>query len=296
MRNRRWFFPGVFGLVLAAGAVPITGCGSDTPAQTAMNPPVDDEASQDLAEHQRHHHHGGVTMFIALSLDSLGEVTDAQKAAIESIRKTLFEKMEPGREANAALVAAIADGFSSGTLDKDKIHAAIEQVKVASGSIHDATADALNQLHATLDAAQRVALVHKVEAHWAFWERVHQVDGKPITEGHPYHRRVEHLAKELALTPEQIEKVKEATAAERIQASMGLPFDHETVHRHVMAFVAAFESDSFDAKALQGANPANSHLAHWGAARMAHFYEALDPILNADQKTKLAGMLKTHAE
>src|SRR5450432_653234 len=60
-----------------ACAVGSVGCASHAansrPATNSDAAPVpDDEATAGLLEHHRYHHHGGVTLFVAMSLDTLG--------------------------------------------------------------------------------------------------------------------------------------------------------------------------------------------------------------------------------
>src|SRR5580658_6163621 len=147
-------------------ATPPTASAATAPTAS----PEDDQSSADLGEHHRHHHHGGVTMFIAMSLDSLG-VSKDQAAAIEKIQGDLFAKMEPAHVAEQNVLNVLADGIAAGTIDGAKVDAAIDGVKAASAGLHEATIDALNQLHAALTPEQRAALVDKVEAHWEVWKK-----------------------------------------------------------------------------------------------------------------------------
>ncbi|HEX3854165.1 MAG TPA: periplasmic heavy metal sensor, partial [Polyangiaceae bacterium] len=138
-----------------------------------------------LREHHRYHHHGGVTLFIAMSLDTLG-VSPEQRAAVEKIRTDLHAGMQPAVAADQNLVSTLADGLGSSSLDPAKVDAAVARVAAASAAVRAATADALNQLHATLNPAQRAALVDKVESHWAVWQRSNAGEQKKVTadEGH----------------------------------------------------------------------------------------------------------------
>jgi Spy/CpxP family protein refolding chaperone len=71
--------------------------------------------------------------------------------------------------------------------------------------------------------------------------------------------------------------------------------DPQEIEACLQAFGAAFKADTFDARALRQVSSANAQLAGWGAARMAHFYEAAAPALTPDQRTSLAEMLREHA-
>jgi Spy/CpxP family protein refolding chaperone len=243
----------------------------------------------DLKEHHRHHHHGGFAMFIAMSLDSLGTTPD-QEAAITKIRDDLHSKMQPAHDAEKNVLTVLADGVAKGKVDSAKVDAAIAQLSTASASVHDAVADSLNQLHATLTPPQRIALVDKVEAHFKVW---HHVNGEEegADAAHPGH--LGKLAKELALTPDQVDKIRASFKAK--VAASGKHFDPSEAEAHLKAFGTAFEADTFDAKSVTTGGPANAHIATWGALRMAHFYEAVSPVLSPDQRTKLADILRHHA-
>src|ERR1019366_1403035 len=137
-----------------------------------------DDAAAGLMEHHRQHHHGGVTLFIAMSLDTLG-VSPEQHAAVEKIRTDLHARMEPAHTAEQNLAATLADGLAAGSIDAAKVDAAVAQVTAAAAAVHDASADALNELHTVLTPPQRAALVDKVEAHWAIWQKANAEETDP---------------------------------------------------------------------------------------------------------------------
>ena len=273
------------------------GCAGKTanskPAATAASVPApDDDAMAGLMEHHRYHHHGGVTLFIAMSLDTLG-VSPEQRAAVEKIRTDLHAGMQPAFTADQNLVSTLADGLSGSNLDSTKVDAAVAQVAAASATVRAATADALNRLHAALSAPQRAALVDKVEAHWAVWQRSNAEDKKEATadEGH-----LAVLATDLNLTADQVAKTRAS-----LDANMkAVPrVDSQQVAAHLKAFGDAFQSDHFDAKTYgtlaSGEDGTDARLAGWGAAYLAHFVEAVSPVLSAEQRGKLAQRLRDHA-
>jgi Spy/CpxP family protein refolding chaperone len=245
-----------------------------------------------LREHHRYHHHGGVTLFIAMSLDTLG-VSPEQRAAVEKIRTDLHAGMQPAVAADQNLVSTLADGLGSSSLDPAKVDAAVARVAAASAAVRAATADALNQLHATLNPAQRAALVDKVESHWAVWQRSNAEEQKKVTadEGH-----LAVLTADLKLTPDQVEK----TRANLDSNMKSVPrVDPQQVAAHLKAFADAFQSEHFDAKTYgtlaSGEEGTDARLAGWGAAYLAHFIEAVSPVLDAQQRGTLAQRLRDHA-
>jgi Spy/CpxP family protein refolding chaperone len=278
------------GIVAAGmlGAAATIGCGGNSannlPPATAA---ADDDATAGLMEHHRHHHHGGVTLFIAMSLDTLG-VSPEQQAAVEKLRAELHARMEPARTAEQSLVATLADGVAAGNIDAAKVNAALAQLTAAAAGVHDASADALNQLHEVLTPTQRAALVDKVQAHWGVWQKANAGEtGAAQPEG-----RLATLAADLGLTADQLDKIR-AALAERMKTTPAL--DPQEIATHLGAFGDAFRGEKFDARTLTSANGANVHLVGWGGAHMAHFVEAVSPVLTPDQRAKLAQRLHDHA-
>jgi Spy/CpxP family protein refolding chaperone len=275
----------------SAAAAPAPAATSDVAAAgTTPAAEEEDESMADLKAHHRHHHHGGFAMFIAMSLDSLGTTPD-QDAAIVKIRDDIHAKLLPAHDAEKNVLSILADGVAAGRVDKAKVDTAIEKLSTASAAIHDAVADSLNQLHGILTAQQRIALVDKVEAHFNVWHHANTDEESTTKEGHPGH--LAKLAKEVGLTPDQEEKIR-AT----FKSSIGKAkehYDRGEGDAHLKAFSAAFEADTFDAKTLTTGGPANAHIAAWGATRTAHFYEAVAPVLTPDQRTKVADIIRHHA-
>lgn len=280
----------VASLVFAAGT-PI-GCGgaaASTPTTTtAVSVRADDEASAGVIEHHRYHHHGGVTLLIAMSLDTLS-VTPEQQAAVETIRTSLHTRMAPARAAEQGLVAALADGVASASIDTAKVDAAVAQVTTTAATVHDACTDALNALHAVLTPRQRTALVDRVEAHWAVWQKANAEEPGPT---YPNDGHVATLVLKLGLNAEQVDKIR---AAFGDRASAQPRFDPQMIATHLRAFGDAFRSEKFDAKGLATASTANAHMVGWGAAHMARFVETVSPVLTPDQRAIFAQRLREHA-
>lgn len=266
-----------------------TAAADDVAAAGAAPTEEEDDSMVELKEHHRHHHHGGFAMFIAMSLDSIGATPD-QAAAITKIQSDMHGKLQPAHDAEKNVLSILADGIAAGKIDPAKVDAAIAKVTAASTGVHDAMVDSLNQLHATLTPQQRIALVEKVEAHFHVWQHANAADEPAEKDAHGH---LGKLAKELSLTPDQVEKIRGS-----FKTSMGkssVHFDPAEGDAHLKAFGAAFEAETFDAKTVTTGGPANAHIATWGVTRMAHLYEAATPVLTADQRTKLADSLRKHA-
>jgi Spy/CpxP family protein refolding chaperone len=272
----------------ASAAAPAASASAASSAAAADNPQQnedDDNVRDEVQSHHRHHHRG-LGGFVLMAVETLGIGADEQ-AAVDKIKKEFHQKMKPIREANAAVLQLLADGISAGTIDKAKVDAGVAKVTAASAAVPGATAEVLNQLHAALKPEERAALVDKVDANWAVWKEANGGD-QAVDDSKPK-GHLEHLAKDLGLTSDQLDKVKASLDASKDAKK---PFDAVAADTYVKAFNTAFVADPFDAKKLPASTADNTHIVSWGAERMARFYEALAPVLTADQRTKVADKLK----
>ena len=277
------------------------GCGSSPPPPPAApevapaTEPTDqvgaseDDSTSDLAEHHRHHHHGGIAMFVAMSVDTLG-IDDNQRAQIEKIQADIYAGLKPAHDAEKAVLLALADGVAAGNVDQARTEAAIAELGKVSASTHDVVEDSLNALHQTLTAQQRQALVDKVEAHLSVWHETNSSNETAEKDKHGGH--LAKLATDLALTPDQVEKIRS-----NFTTSMGAApkFDRAEVDADFKEFAPAFASDTFDAHAIKNDGIVSSHMAVWGLTRMSHLYAAAAPVLTPEQRTKAADHLRHHA-
>jgi len=200
--------------------------------------------------------------------------------------------MEPARAAEKNLANVLADGVAAGAIDRTKADAAISQLGTAATGVHDATADALNQLHNALTPAQRAALVDKIDAHWNKWKEAHGQDEVVEPKAHRG-GQLGGMAKRLDLTQDQIDKIKASFGGE--MKAHPQSHEHKEVQDHMQKFGPAFKADTFDAKSLATGPAAQGHMATWGATRMARLYEAAAPVLTPDQRTKLAQLIRDRA-
>jgi Spy/CpxP family protein refolding chaperone len=292
------------------------GCGESTPAATtpgasgttgpAVGTPMTGAgAEQSEGDEHRRGHHGGVAMLIAMSIHDLDLSAD-QKAKVEQIRTDLLAKLEPARTAGKDLAGVLADGVAAGAVDRAKADAAIDKLVTQTQGIHDATADAMNQLHAALTGPQRATLVDKLNEHFEKWKEANgheEQDGQPHRSGH-----LMALVKDLSLSQDQAQKIKTsfhdlmkagappgAPAAPAGGSANPQDHQHKEVADHMQAFATAFKADAFDAKTLSTETAANGHMAKWGATRMERFLEAAAPVLTSDQRTKLAQIIRDRA-
>jgi type IV secretory pathway TrbF-like protein len=92
------------------------------------------------------------------------------------------------------------------------------------------------------------------------------------------------------LTPDQLARVQNEVAAQNPPS----PAHENEIQDYLRDFSQAFRSDTFDASTLKAASGASGHMAEWGATRLAHFCEVVNPMLTDEQRPKLVGLLREH--
>ncbi len=281
-------------VLVAAAVVAVTAslaCTESTasgpPALTPSNQNDGEDATADLMEHHRYHHHGGVTLFIAMSLDTLGLPAD-RRVAVEKLRAELHVRMEKAHAAEHDLVATLADGLEAGAFDAAKVDTDLAEVATRAADLHDATADVMNELHAALAPPERAALVDKVDAHWTVFREANAEEARAKRED----SRLAMLQSELGLTDEQTDKI--GAALQEGMKTIG-QLDTDEVDKYLRTFGEGFRSDHFDDKSLTTESTVNTHLVGWGVTRMARFVEIMGPMLTQEQRGKLARRLRAHA-
>jgi Spy/CpxP family protein refolding chaperone len=274
----------------ASSATPATASATETTgASSGSSASEDDESAEGIRDEHRHHH-GGVSQLLSVSLETLG-VSANEAAQITKIQSDLRARLAPERDAEKSLLTALADGVAAGNVDNAKVEAALAQVSAAAGAAHDASLDALNQLHAVLTPVERSTLADKVEANWQIWRHVN-TEEQPGS--HMLGDRLTKLADEAELTPDQVITI--STTLHNQPQDPAAQIDPNEGYAYVKSFRAAFAGDSFDAKSLGAGNVTSVHMAKVGGAGMVRFYEAATPVLTADQRTKVANQLRERAD
>jgi Spy/CpxP family protein refolding chaperone len=270
---------------LGLGACTTTATASR--AQVADAQPDEAQAEAGLREHHRHQHRGGVMQFVAMSLDTLGP-DDAERPQVEALQRDLYACMAPAGEIQRQLHLTVADGVAAGAVDLAKVDGLIGQLDLAAAAVRGCSVNALNQLHALLTPVERAELVEKVQAHYEVWRQVNHEDDAT---GRGPGGRLTRLATELALTPDQVERI--TASLHTALGGHGARFDPAREEARMQEFSQAFAMASYDARSSVPSSSAG--IAAHGASRMAIFYETVTPLLTAGQRATLADQLRQHA-
>jgi Spy/CpxP family protein refolding chaperone len=232
----------------------------------------------------RHRNHGGTIRLVTVSLTEVPLATD-QRTALEALRKRLIGDMQPVRDAASDLAAVLADGVSSGTVDRAKADAASAALHDATLAERDEMARGLQELHDTLAPDQRAMLIDKMQALWTHW---HEDWEGAAAFAEPPPNDMTILSEKLGLTADQVSRIQA-----RFTASMqGVTAEYgpRDVTARAEAFGAAFRADSFNTNTA-----APPSAGTFGATRMTRFFEAFAPELSAAQRDALAQMIREHA-
>jgi hypothetical protein len=265
-------------VVLAAAA----GCNHATDSQAQESEPVA-EASQ--ASEGAPAEAGAARGLLGKSLEKL-DLRPDQKAAVEKIRASLRAQAEPVRAARQGFVIALADEVAAGNVDEAGLAGPIAGLSRAAEGFEPALRSSLASLHAALDPAQRSALVAEIGAHRG---RFHGGPGHRGWHRRGLHRRLERLARQLALTADQLATIRARVEAQGPREGAEPPREERGRMR---AVAEAFPGDAFDPAAL-GVGKELPSEATARATREVKFYQAVVPALDASQRSKLADSIRS---
>lgn len=243
--------------------------------------------------------HGGPSAMLFQAARSL-DLKDHQKAKIDAAEKTAHEgageaSREAIKEAAKGLHTDLVAGIKAGKIDAAKLeprYAAIEKVAAAA---HAKEAEALNALHAALDATQRKATVANVRAKQALREEkmAHRgnkddagADGG-AGKGFGEKRSLGRLTRGLVLDADQQKKVDAIAAKD--EGKGGHP-DLTEMKKSVEALLGAFEKDTFDATKV---NAFDAKKARVPMEQETKVLAQLVPILKPEQREKLAAKMES---
>jgi Spy/CpxP family protein refolding chaperone len=237
---------------------------------------------------------GGPGAFLLREAASL-DLRPEQKQALSAVRARVDAAVASERDAHARLDAEIAKQVRAGAIDRGRLQPLVGALDAAAAERMQTSQKAVGELHDLLDASQRKALMQamseKKGKHGPGGRR-HEGKKEGAREGMKHGPRggmkrgpLEGMARDLNLTEEQKASIraKMAAGAEKgDERRHGPPPGRE----HMEAFRAAFEADRFDPSAFgpggRGAPPPRM------GGRMVDVLEAAVPVLDADQREKLA--------
>jgi Spy/CpxP family protein refolding chaperone len=250
--------------VALAGALTL-GAGGIAFAQQAAPPPQSD------ASPPQHRHHEGLVAQ-ALTLPSL---TAEQRTAIEKLVETRRAAEAPVKQADAALLTALAKQVEQAALDRQALAPDVQARDGAATAARAVDRETLQQLHDLLTPAQRGQLVDAIEAEGHGWD------------GHGRREHLEHMEERLGLSEQQDAQIAANLRAERQHPPDG---GHHGPGEGRQAWLESFRTASFNATAAGGPHGAGPHGDH-----LENLMQAMLPVLSPAQRAQLAAQLRHRA-
>jgi hypothetical protein len=213
-------------------------------------------------------------------------LTDAGIAAVDQLEERLRGGDEGAKDSFRALQMDLAAGIRAGKIDTTKMQAHYAAIDRAMQARQDQEADALNGLHAGLDASLRQSLVTLVRARRAA-HAMRPPDAPGAEAADWTGERLDRLTDGLGLSAGQQKQVAVLLARGSLPSAASLKGQQDAANERVSALLRGFEQDDFDGKKFDlrfgiGQSP------HDLVEREAVFLAQLLPILKADQREALA--------
>jgi Spy/CpxP family protein refolding chaperone len=228
----------------------------------------------------------GMTGSIFYAVNAV-ELKDEQKAAIDKIGADFREadraaRVEDGggpRSEMRDAQAELASGVKAGKIDAAKMEPRYVALEKAAKARQDREADALNRLYATLEPAQRAALVASVRSKEERREARMKGHERPDAGARAARVLVDRFTRELDLDAEQQKKAE--AIAPKADKTVALQDD---IKKRSDALLAAFEKEGFDARKL---DTGAAKLARSPIEEQAIFLGQLLPTLKPEQRERL---------
>lgn len=223
----------------------------------------------------------------ALALVRELDLRAGQRAAVDQIERALLDGMGPARDSGRALASMLADGIERGDVDEAAVAAKRARLESDLRAARAALVAAANQLHATLDADQRLELVLTMRARRAGEQTPREARDADAAHLHGERR----VADELGLSREQRDALRDGA---RAIVDAALPDRKARRDRFVAERKAAedaFVSDTFDAATYSFGQDGAAALARVtaGASRLSHLTAA---VLTRSQRARLAAKVR----
>jgi len=209
------------------------------------------------------------------------ELRPEQQQQVDELKAEAKKRHEPVKAAKRELIMAIADQVEQGKIDRCALESEIEKVASAKAQTQSGDRAAFEKFHSILDKDQRTKFVDSLKRHW----EEHRQRFEPAA-------LADKMARELGLSDEQKTKVEQVlTGLRDIGEALGV---HERHRERWAKILEAFKSDHF---VLDEVAPAEDAAAKAKKRIEGHLWaaEAILPILDKEQRTKLAEKLRDKA-
>ncbi len=227
----------------------------------------------------------------ALALVRELELRDEQRAKVDQLEDALADGMRPARDSGRALALMLADGVERGDVDEAAIAAKRARLESDLRAARASFVAAANQLHATLDADQRLELVLTMRARREGGATPREARETDAARSHGERRAVE----ELGLSRDQLETLRQGASAIFDTAFPDRRARRERFVAERKAAEDAFVSDTFDASAYSFGQEGAALVERWtfGAAQLSRLAAS---VLTKGQRAALAAKVRDGVE
>jgi Spy/CpxP family protein refolding chaperone len=254
-----------------------TGAPAPTPAATAETR----AAAEPTPAAPRVHGPGGWFFRQVETLD----LRDDQRAAVAAARDKLAADLVPHHEVVRQEIVHLADAIQVGRLDPEKAAEQKAALLTVVAKAKASLAQAVNAVHDTLDASQRVALVAQLEK-------------QREERAHPDARHSHGLAKlafEIGMTEEQQAKISEAFGKGLDELFPDRKARREAWEAKTKAMAEAFVTDDFDAADFDLADHAEEAVASF-LQIASRGVDVSSHVLSGGQRELAAGWMRERAQ
>ncbi len=266
----------------AASSAPVASVDPSAAAAAAASA----SAAAFMAKGATRHHIGLAGILLRAAYEF--KLTDDQKAALDKAEDGLYaDPASSPWAAHKAFQADLVAGIRASKLDQTKLTADYAAFDKAVQAGQGREADALNALHAALDATQRQQIVDQVKARRAAREARERPILGPDGGAPDYaKRKLDRLTLELTLDDTEKKAVAALLARDTTLTAAAVQARKDASQKRVDAMLTAFAADPFDAKKVDLTTGGKS--PHEGLEHTATFDAGLIGILHPDQREKLA--------
>ncbi|MBX3260806.1 MAG: Spy/CpxP family protein refolding chaperone [Labilithrix sp.] len=210
------------------------------------------------------------------------ELRPDQEEAVKELKSEAKERRAPLKEAKRELVLAVADQIEKGKIDRCELKDEIEKVASATAKARPGDRAAMEKLHSILDHDQRGRFVDALKKHWEEHKKSYEAGAM-----------TDKLARELDLNDEQKDKVRQILSGlKEIAEAEPAHEEHRAMWSRILE---AFKGDHFDLDEVAPSKDVAEKTTKRIEARL-WAGEALLPVLNDEQRGKLADKLRSKAQ
>jgi Spy/CpxP family protein refolding chaperone len=284
--------------VVAVSALGATACSKPATADdTATAAAAESKAAAAPAAEASAAHGPGYHLF--RQIEQL-DLRPAQRDTLGELEQNLRADLAPHRETVRQVAMTLANGIEAGRIDARESAAQQAALMASLADMRASVASALDQVHDTLDADQRLELVTTLRAQrWNEHGRAENAKNAEATEAADNAERdkglLAKLAFEISLTDEQKQAIRDAVQRGTDELFPNRRIRREMWETKMKALGDSFMTEDFEAADYDLASGAEDGIKSFSEAA-SRAIEISGSVLSDGQRKSVATMLRNHAE